>query len=478
MRARYPNIRSASRTTVAILALCATLPAAGFSAGDPWQRWSIPEEAGFSSEALEAAEELWRALPDAPFSAFMLIYRGKILASFGDETYPFWCHSMRKSLLSTLFGKYVSNGTIDLDATLQDLRIDDTTPLTEAEKQARVVHLLKARSGVYIEAACEIAAMKAARPERGSHAPDTFWYYNNWDFNALGTIFRQETGRDIFHDFNRRIARKIGMEDFQPDRCSYEYESEVSMHPCYTFRMSTRDRARFGQLLLQNGKWGKRQIIPEKWVAESTRAYSWDPSVPGRGYGYMWWIYEPEFFQLVLQDSRLHALRAIAASGYGGQAILVLPDAEMVIVFSADVYAGADLDILETAPLLETLLTGREIIDLRLLRARAKPRTVSPGEILRLLAKSRNASTVPSLATTVDFYLSPSTSLDGAHRIGSATLRALQPGKRKATRLRVEVPSGLEPGTYFLLVQLDGNRDNYDLDRANNVKLGTRITVQ
>ena len=39
--------------------------------------------------------------------------------------------------------------------------------------------------------AAETPAMKAARPERGSHAPGTFWYYNNWDFNVLGTVFEK-----------------------------------------------------------------------------------------------------------------------------------------------------------------------------------------------------------------------------------------------------------------------------------------------
>ena len=40
--------------------------------------------------------------------------------------------------------------------------------------------------------------MRDGRPKRGSHAPGTFWYYNNWDFNVLGTVFRQLTGADIF----------------------------------------------------------------------------------------------------------------------------------------------------------------------------------------------------------------------------------------------------------------------------------------
>ena len=201
------------------------------------------------------------------------------------------------------------------------------------------------------------------------------------------------------------------MQDFQPALCEYAYERQFSEHPCYTFRMSTRDRARFGQLFLQNGRWGERQIVPGDWVAESTRAHS-GTGLTGRGYGYMWWTYQPEFLRDYLRDPGLRSLRGFAASGYGGQAILVFPDAEMVAVFSVDVPAGGDLDILETAPILERILTGREIIDLRTLRSRVEPQRAAPGDRLRLRARLRNKSLHASRPTAVDFYLVPERRFD------------------------------------------------------------------
>ena len=65
----------------------------------------------------------------------------------------------------------------------------------------QVVDLLRARSGVYHPVDFETALMKKNRPERGSHARGTFWYYNNWDFNALGTIFEKEAGLKIGEAF-------------------------------------------------------------------------------------------------------------------------------------------------------------------------------------------------------------------------------------------------------------------------------------
>ena len=445
---------------------------------DDWQRWATPEEAGFSSAAIADARRHWQNIPDSPIAAFMLVYQGRVLASFGDESRQFWCHSMRKSFLSALYGIHVAEGRIDLGMTIEDLGIDDSTPLTETEKQARVVHLLKARSGIYIEAACEAQSMKDARPPRGSHPPGTFWYYNNWDFNALGTIFRQETGRDIFGEFRRRIADPIGMQDFNPALCQYAYERHLSDHPCYTFRMSTRDRARFGQLFLQNGRWAGRRIVTPEWIAESTAAHS-ETGTPGRGYGYMWWTYEPEFFALFLQDPRLHALRGYAASGYGGQAILVFPDADMVAAFSVDVPEGGDLDILETAPVLEMILTGREIVDLRTMRAQAEPQGAIPGDRVRVRARLRNWSDHPSLPTSVDFYLLRERSLgEDAIWLGTTAVGELAPGARETVRLRTTLPPDLAPGTYYAAALTDRDKANYDLDRANNLRIGRKLRVR
>ncbi|MCP4201114.1 MAG: serine hydrolase [bacterium] len=473
----------------ACLAHVASMPPPAQAAPQPqaapqnsdWPRWETPEEAGFSSQGLAEAERLWSAIDDAPVSAFFLVYKGRPLAAFGDVTADHECHSVRKSFMSALYGPYVADGTIDVEATLEELGIDDDPPLNESEKQARVRDLLMARSGVYHQAACETPGMRDLRPARGSHPPGTFWYYNNWDFNALGAIFRQQTGGDVFEEFKRKIARRLGMQDFRPSRCSYYYQMEYSDHPCYVFRMSARDRARFGQLFLQRGRWGGRQIIPETWVDQSTRPYSdTEPSsgLPGVHYGYMWWVETPETFQLLFDDSRLHHLRAFSANGNGGQLIMVVPDAEMVIVFAVDMHAGGDMEIEETLPMLETILTSREIIDLALVRSKVKQKTVAAGDRVKLIAKSRNRSAERSHPTTIDFYLSPErrpTVLgDDLRWIGKVDLQGLAAGKRKTARLKTFLPEDLPAGRYYLVTVVDDDKTNYDLNRDNNVLLGTK----
>ena len=119
---------------------------ANLACGDGWQQYAAPEEAGFSSAKLEQARNYAVEIGSA---AVMAVYRGRVLAAWGNVEFPYKCHSVRKSFLSGLYGIYVSNKKIDMDKTLADLGIDDQPPLTDVEKSARISDMIKARSGVY-----------------------------------------------------------------------------------------------------------------------------------------------------------------------------------------------------------------------------------------------------------------------------------------------------------------------------------------
>lgn len=295
----------------------------GVYPGEVWQKATTPEELGWSSEKLAAARAYSEKIGSA---AVMILDDGIVVDAWGDTTQRFACHSMRKSLLNALIGIHVNEGHIDLSKTMEELGIDDTDPsLTATEKQATIADLIKARSGIYHVALGEAASMKANRPERYSHAPGTFWYYNNWDFNALGTIFEQETGKQIFEDFDRHISNPLQMEDFEVDDCHY-VTGRTSIHPAYPFRMSSRDLARFGLLFLRKGQWRDRQIISAKWVQESTANHS--RIGPNKGYGYMWWtgVNNGLFPYINVKEHSFYA------SGYRGHKVIVLPYRKLVIV--------------------------------------------------------------------------------------------------------------------------------------------------
>ena len=290
-----------------------------------------PEDAGWSSQKLGEAKAFAAKINSA---AVMVLYDGQIFVSWGNVEKKYRLHSIRKPLLSALYGIYWGRGKVRLDATLEELGIDDIPPgLTKEEKQAKVSDLLQSCSGVYHEAAAETREMAGVRPARGSHPPGAFYYYNNWDFNALGTIFEKMTGAKIFEAFKKEIADPIGMEDFSLDDCGYSYEENKSRHPAYNFRMSARDLARLGVLYQKNGSWNGKQIIPRDWIEISTAAQATVSEERGVGYGYMWNVIKPGMtFSNMIFDGH----GGFFHTGVGIHALAVLPDAKLVYVYRYD----------------------------------------------------------------------------------------------------------------------------------------------
>lgn len=317
--------------------LCLTLAvfehaAAAVTPGGSWMMHATPEEAGFSNERIAAARVAYDKIGAA---GLLVIHDGAVLVAWGDVETRFMCHSVRKSFMSALYGPHVAAGHIELSKTLAELGIDDIKPsLTDAEKQATVLDLLKSRSGIYHMAAYEPQHMKDGRPERGSQAPGARWWYNNWDFNALLTIFERGTRTKFFEEFRDRLAGPLGMQDFRLRDGYYHLEAKNSSHPAYPLRLSARDMARFGLMMMRGGKWGGQQIIPADWVKESTRQHSKTTGKDYTGYGYLWWNARPPF------DS----WGMYSALGVGGNSIDVLPKQKLVFVFRADTYHNKEIN--------------------------------------------------------------------------------------------------------------------------------------
>lgn len=297
-----------------------------FPAGE-WERIDRPECAGWSSSGLERVRS---KLAGMATSGFLAVVGGRVLMEYGDLRVLSYLASVRKNVLSMLYGIYVDRGVIDLDRTLEQLGIDDHGGLHGEEKQATVRHLLMARSGIY-HPPSNGGDDFASAPPHGSKRPGEYYLYNNWDFNALGTIFEQLTGKNIYDALEEELARPLGMEDFDRALQRKSGDSTRSRHLAYHVYLSTRDMARLGYLMLREGNWIGRQIVPRWWVKESTTAHTriYEMNPPRRregpfGYGYLWWVFDrPELGP---------AYRgAYAGLGAVGQHILVMPALDLVV---------------------------------------------------------------------------------------------------------------------------------------------------
>jgi CubicO group peptidase (beta-lactamase class C family) len=314
----------ASRTTPPVPVAAA--PAHLFPAAD-WEKVRDLTAAGYCQDKLDRVTSKAKALPT---TALMAVVGGRVLYEYGDVTTVSYLASVRKSVLAMLFGTYVASGKIRLDTTLADLKIDDVGGLSAAEKDATVADLLGARSGVY-HAASNAGDDLASAPPRGSQKHGTYFLYSNWDFNALGTIFEQETGQSIYDALERDLVKPIGMQDF--DRATHRRSGNAkqSIHLAYHMNFSTRDMARIGYVMLREGNWNSQQIVPREWarriVSVMTPVREMNP--PGNrkgpfGYGYLWWVWDGEAATGPFEG-------AYSGRGAIGQYITVLPKLDLVI---------------------------------------------------------------------------------------------------------------------------------------------------
>jgi hypothetical protein len=303
--------------------------------------YAEPETMGFSSHKLELLKS---HLEESGASSMLLMVKGKVIFDWGETDRKHTVHSIRKCLLNSLYGIAVAENIIDTTMTMRELGIKDIEPhLSEQELEARVVDLLLSRSGIYHHAAAVSEGMLRGMPERGSHQPGEYYYYNNWDFNVLGAILEQKTGRSIYELFRDQIALPLGMHDYRgkystidaekedveiPEKDGfYQHEPSKSMYPAYHFRMSARDLALYGQLYLQNGQWDGRQIVPAQWIETSIYPWSIVNAQYGLARGMLWGV--------ILAEEEGEE-NAFYHTGAGIHMLGVYPSSDLVLVHRVD----------------------------------------------------------------------------------------------------------------------------------------------
>jgi CubicO group peptidase (beta-lactamase class C family) len=325
------RVLAGALTLLPLVIAAASTPTSTVVPGKDWDRFSSPAAAGWSADRLRAARDYSRTIGT---HSVMIVQGGRVVDQWGDVARKLNVFSVRKSLLSALYGIYVGEGKIDPQQKLGTLGMPEfDSKLNDAEKQARIVDLLRARSGIYLPVDYENKQQIAARPARNSHAPGTHWWYNNWDFNAAGTIFEKKTGMLIGAAFQQRVAVPTGMQDFIPADVRYA-GGEKEPHRAYLMNVSGRDMARLGLLYLRQGKWGDRQIVPADWVYKSshTREMVQQGDSDAGGYEYFWWVaHEGVHFPVAKVPPG-----TFSARGAGGHYIVVIPAYDLVIVHQVE----------------------------------------------------------------------------------------------------------------------------------------------
>jgi CubicO group peptidase (beta-lactamase class C family) len=328
--------------------------------GERWERvrGAALEDLGWSDTGLQ---EVFTFLRDSANSTGVVVVdRGRVVFQFGDVEDLSYVASVRKSILSILYGKYVEDGTVDLEASLASLGMDDVGGLLPIEREATVHHLVTARSGVY-HAASNGGDNLADAPPRGSQVPGDYMLYNNWDFNAAGAAFEQLTGRDIYDDLESQLATPLQFEDWDRGAQRKSGNLSISRNPAYHMWLSTRDMARIGLLMLHEGEWDGKQLVSREWVKrlvsvvtpleEMNPLYRRDGYF---GYGYMWWVWDGPRAVGPFAG-------AYTARGAWGQWITVLPAVDLVVAHKTNSVYSRTTSWESWERMLELLLEARGV---------------------------------------------------------------------------------------------------------------------
>ncbi|MDG3040931.1 serine hydrolase domain-containing protein [Roseicyclus marinus] len=208
--------------------------------------------------------------------------------------------SVAKSYLSALLGTLVADGTIpDLDAPVTRYA---PTLVGSAYDGATIRNVLQMASGVdfdedYLDYDSDINRMGREIALGGTldgftagitaraRGPGSGWQYVSMDTHVIGMVIRGATGQDIPTLLSERIIAPLGLEA-EP---YYLTDGQGVAFVLGGLNLTTRDYARFGQMIAQDGVWQGNRILPEGWVAEST-APSAPTALGAIGYGYQWWV--------------------------------------------------------------------------------------------------------------------------------------------------------------------------------------------
>ena len=160
-------------------------------------------------------------------------------------------------------------------------------------------------------------------------APDTVTSYCTGDPVALGHILANATHQSVQTFAQANLLGPLGIVSAQWNTYDNGTQTDTG---CF-LHMRPRDMAKLGQLALQRGQWNGTQLVSPGWMDVSTSQHTEFDSEPFDGYGYLWWHGTVQW--------QGQELPVFFANGAGGQYIFVVPQLDLVVVFTGENYTGS-----------------------------------------------------------------------------------------------------------------------------------------
>jgi CubicO group peptidase (beta-lactamase class C family) len=294
---------------------------------------SIPEQEGVSSSGII---DFLNAIDTGrqEIHSFMFLRHGKVIAEGWWDPYgPDFKHllySASKTFTATAVGLAASENKLKLTD-----KVVSFFPYSLPDSIGTNIRELTVQNLLTMSVGQDPAGMGAGSDEdwitaflknEPVHKPGTVFLYNNMATFMLSAIVQQVTGQTIFDYLKPRIFDPLSIRGADWDKNPQGINLGM-----IGLRLRSEDLAKFGQLLLQNGKWNKKQLIPGEWVKEATSfkiestggsdRLSKDKNDWTQGYCYQMW------------RGRNNSVRL---DGMAGQFVILFPDKDAIVVLTAN----------------------------------------------------------------------------------------------------------------------------------------------
>jgi len=317
-------------TIIILLSIVFLLSAIEYTYAKYWptKKWktSTPEKQAMNSSQLQQINEYVKEKLPATRSVLVVRNGFVVFEEYytGDQDDRGTLWSATKSVTSALIGIALEKGYLDsIDQKMVDFFPEfETEALNPQVREITIRHLLTMTAGfghdsMGLSNPDHIGTMLESQLQT---APGQVFAYNSTSSNLLSMIITKATGMTALEFGESYLFEPLGISNLDwTDIFGYTIGSQ-------SLSMTTRDMAKVGYLYLNEGIWGKRQIIPKEWVEESTQTQVEVPNneqVIDEDYGYQWWTLS------------VNGHSAYAAWGYNGQHIYVIPDLDIVIAITA-----------------------------------------------------------------------------------------------------------------------------------------------
>jgi CubicO group peptidase (beta-lactamase class C family) len=291
----------------------------------PTKQWqtSTPEAQGMDSKKLQQMDDFLEN--ECPSMGSALVIRNgfivfeKYYSGNENHTYPIW--SVTKSVISALIGIALDNNYIEsVDQKIVAIFPEYTSRINDTRvEKITIRHLLTMSSG-FSTSTRGLSSMGSCFSHTMITEPGSEAYYNSCSSHLLSGIISKSTKMKTREFCQQNLFKPLGIE-----KPPWQVGIEGYAMGGYGLSMRTKDMAKIGYLYLNNGVWDNKQIIPAEWIKESTQKQSTiSLEKIESSYGYQWWVGSSKGYS------------CFYAFGAGGQYIHVIPDLNVVVVFTAN----------------------------------------------------------------------------------------------------------------------------------------------